>query len=133
LLVLLALYWSRQVSIRAFPADMVEYLGLTVPGNTAFPTDIGAGIGFAFGAAGGADAVLDAGAGAGAEAGAEAGAADASEPHSALRKSFHFMPLSVLLAFASLYLALHSAIVRAFADVPCMTMAATTAAAQKIA
>jgi hypothetical protein len=70
---------------------------------------------------------LDAGVDAG------AGAAVAVPPHSALRKSFHFMPLSVLFAFDSLYLALHSAIVRAFADVPCMTMAATTAAAQNIA
>jgi hypothetical protein len=109
--------------MRALPADMLEYLGLTAFGNTALPTDTGADVGL--GVVGAVDVVLD--------AGAAAGVADAVPPHSALRKSFHFMPLSVPLAFASLYLALHSAIVRAFADVPCRTMAATTAAAQNIA
>src|SRR5512142_1536585 len=33
-------------------------------------------------------------------------------PHSALRKSFHFMPLSLLAVFAAWYLVLHSAMVR---------------------
>jgi hypothetical protein len=118
--------------MRALPADMLEYLGLTAFGNTALPTDTGADVGL--GVVGALDVLLDAGAvDVVLDAGAAAGVADAVPPHSALRKSFHFMPLSVPLAFASLYLALHSAIVRAFADVPCRTMAATTAAAQNIA
>ena len=45
-----------------------------------------------------------------------AGAAVAFEPHSALRKSFHFRPFAVPLACAALYLALHSFIVRDCAD-----------------
>ena len=44
-----------------------------------------------------------------------AGAAAASAPHSALRKSFHFMPFTVPADCAALYLALHSCAVRAFA------------------
>ena len=99
--------------MRCLPADMVEYFGFTALGNTALPVATGAGAGA------GAEAVFGAGdgfgAGVGAAAGAEAvvGAAVASEPHWALRKSFHFMPLSELSAFAALYFALHSAIVRA--------------------
>src|ERR1700691_2914522 len=96
---LLALYWSRQVSRRALPAESFEYLESTALGNTALPV-----------ATGGADAVAGA---------AAAGAAVASEPQLALRKSFHFMPLSVPAVLAALYLALHSVIESACADVPC--------------
>jgi hypothetical protein len=34
-------YWSRQVCIRALPADSPEYLGETVVGNTALPAGPG--------------------------------------------------------------------------------------------
>ena len=34
---LLALYWSRQVSRRALPAESFEYLESTALGNTALP------------------------------------------------------------------------------------------------
>src|SRR3984957_9990288 len=101
--------------MRALPAESLEYLELTALGNTALPTDTGAGAG----AAAGAEAVED--------AGAAAGAAPVSEPHCALRKSFHFMPLSEPSALAALYLALHSVIDIAFADVPCSAIAARTA------
>src|SRR6202012_3388142 len=88
-----------------------EYFGETAFGNVALPAGIaGAGLAAAaFGAAGG-DAPP------GAEA--AAGFAAASDPHSALRKSFHFWPLSVPAVCAALYLALHSFIVSALADVP---------------
>src|SRR3984885_9928077 len=115
---LLALYWSRQVSRRALPAESFEYLESTALGNTALPVATGA----AAGAAAGADAVAGA---------AAAGAAVASEPQLALRKSFHFMPLSVPAVLAALYLALHSVIESACADVPCRATAASTAAAHK--
>src|SRR5438270_2585165 len=49
--------------------------------------------------------------------------------HCDLRKSFHFIPLRLLAAFASLYLALHSVIVSACADLACIPRTATTAAA----
>src|SRR5271167_663415 len=106
--------------MRALPAESLEYLELTALGNTALPTETGAGAGVAAGA----EAVED--------AGAAAGAAPASEPHCALRKSFHFMPLSEPSVLAALYLALHSVIVSACADVPCKAMAATTAPAQRV-
>ena len=136
LLALLALYWSRQVCIRALPAASPEYFEDTASGNLAFPVAAaGAAAGFAAtgfaGAAAGAAAALGAGAGiaagAGIGAGAAAGVATASEPHSALRKSFHFWPLSVPAVCAVLYLALHSFIVSALADVPHRQRAATTA------
>src|SRR3982074_1364666 len=95
--VLLALYWSTQVCMRPLPAVSLEYFASTADGYTAGPAGAaGAAAGAAsffglasaaFGAAGGA-------AGA-AAAGAAAGAAAASAPHWALRKSFHFWPLSV--------------------------------------
>src|SRR5580693_2935217 len=105
--------------MRALPAESLEYLELTALGNTALPTATGAAVG------------AEAGAGAGAGAGADAvvGAA-ASEPHCALRKSFHFMPLSVPASLAALYFALHSVIVSAWAEVPCRATAASTAPAQ---
>src|ERR1700722_5228229 len=108
--------------MRALPADSFEYLESTALGNTALPTAAGAGLGA--GAAGGADAVAGAGAAVGAAA---------SEPHCALRKSFHFMPFSEPASLAALYLALHSVIVSACAEVPCMAMAASTAPAQMAA
>jgi hypothetical protein len=62
LLALFARYWSRQVSLRALPAESFEYLESTAFGNTAF------------------DAVADDGDVAGAAA---LGAALAPEPHCA--------------------------------------------------
>src|SRR5579864_3348820 len=105
--------------MRALPAASFEYLESTALGNTALPAAAGAGAGLGVGAAAGADAVV--------------GAAAASEPHWALRKSFHFMPLSVPASLAALYLALHSVIVSACAEVPCRAMAASTAAVQMAA
>src|ERR1700722_10630947 len=109
--------------MRALPAESLEYFELTALGKTALPTATGAADGA--GAAAGADEVDDAGAAAGA-------AATESVPHWALRKSFHFMPLSEPSVLAALYLALHSVIVSACADVPCKAMAATTAPAQRV-
>src|SRR5882724_5301040 len=89
---LLALYWSTQVCMRPLPADSLEYFGSTADGYTAGPDGA---VGAAAGAAsffGLASAAFGA---AGAAAGVAAGAAAASAPHSALRKSFHFWPLSV--------------------------------------
>src|SRR5437899_2800969 len=92
LVVLLALYWSTQVCMRALPSLSLEYFGSTAFGNTAGPAGA-AGAGAAsflaclvasFGAAG-----------AGAAGAAAVGAGVASAPHWALRKSFHFWPLSV--------------------------------------
>src|SRR5437667_8060626 len=40
----------------------------------------------------------------------------APAPHSALRKSFHFMPFSLLAVFAAWYLVLHSAMDRPLAE-----------------
>src|SRR5215813_1544125 len=88
LLVLLALYWSTQVCMRALPAVSLAYFGSTAFGKTALPVGAGA----AAGAASFFAAVVAAGAGAGA-AGAAAGVASA--PHWALRKSFHFWLPSV--------------------------------------
>src|SRR6516165_513448 len=96
--------------MRALPADSLEYFGLTAVGKTALPKAAGAG--------------------AGAGAGAAAGATEASAPQFALRKSFHFMPFKVFASLAALYLALHSAMVSAWAEVPCRTTAASTAPAQ---
>src|SRR5271168_4303279 len=97
--------------MRALPAFSLEYLDDNTPGNTAFP----AGAGFAAAVAGAA---------------AGAGAAAASEAHSALRKSFHFWPLREPASLAALYLALHSAVVSACAEVPCRATAARMAALQ---
>src|SRR6202161_3274740 len=102
--------------MRALPAESLEYLELTALGNTALPTATGAAVGAGAGAGAGADAVV--------------GAA-ASEPHCALRKSFHFMPLSEPASLAALYLALHSVIVSACAEEPCRATVARTAAATR--
>ena len=65
------------------------------------------------------------------DAGAAAGAAAlASGPHSAFRKSFHFIPLRVPAAWAALYLVLHSCIVRARTG--CAIVAAATKAATQM-
>src|SRR5580693_257788 len=111
--------------MRPLPAESLEYLELTALGKTALPTATGAAEGAGAGAAAGAEAVDDAGAAAGA-------AAPASVPHWALRKSFHFMPLSEPSVLAALYFALHSVIVSACAEVPCKAMAATTAPAKSV-
>src|SRR5215469_2946441 len=87
--------------MRALPVDLSEYLGSTARGKTAFPTLPGDNHG--------------AGEGAGAGAAAAIGAVVASDPHCALRKSFHFIPLRVPAALASLYFALHSCIESAWA------------------
>jgi hypothetical protein len=126
------------VCIRALPADSLECLEETAFGNTALPVAAGAGIGAG---AGLAVVVLVAfvAAGAGGAAGlavvvgwaaAGAGAAVASARHCALRKSFHFMPLSVPASLAALYLALHSCMESACA-VPCNAMAARSVAVPK--
>lgn len=87
--------------MRALPGFSVEYLADTVEGNTALPRPT------VVGAVSRARALLVAGVGA---AGA---AAAASVPHSALRKSFHLMPLTVPEDLAALYFALHSCMVSA--------------------
>ena len=67
------------------------------------------------------------------DAGAAAGAAAlASGPHSAFRKSFHFIPLRAPAAWAALYLVLHSCIVRACTG-RAIVAAATKAATQMVA
>ena len=93
--------------MRALPALSLEYFGETAFGNTALLGVAGATEGLvvvvAVGFAGRA----------GAAAGLVATTGDESVPHSALRKSFHFMPLTVPAVCAALYLALHSCIVSA--------------------
>src|SRR5215472_17896719 len=78
-----------------------------------FPVAFGA----SFGAEGGLDEPLTP---------AAAGVSDAVEPHSALRKSLHFVPWSVPACCAALYLALHSFIVSAFAGCSPPSAAAPT-------
>src|ERR1700722_823705 len=99
--------------MRPLPADSDAYFGSTADGNTALPTATGAAMGFGAGA--GLASVAFGAAGAGAAAGAAAGVAVASAEHSALRNSFHFMPLSVPPLLAAWYFALHSCVVRACA------------------
>src|SRR5271166_2319632 len=93
--------------MRPLPGDSVEYFEEMALGNTAFPG--------AAGVAAGVAAVL-------------AGAAAASAPHSALRKSRHFCPLSVPASLAALYLTLHSFMVSACALPQLMAMAQPSAA-----
>src|ERR1700744_93649 len=88
LVVLLALYWSTQVCMRALPALSLAYFGSTADGNTALPIATG---------------------------GAAGAAAAASVPHCALRKSLHFWPFSEPSALAALYFALHSDMLSAWA------------------
>src|SRR5205814_2653028 len=96
--------------MRALPALSLAYFGSTADGKTAGPEGAaGAAAGAAsffasFGAAGAAGA---------AAVGAAAGVASA--PHWALRKSFHFWPLSVPAVLAAWYFALHSCAVSACA------------------
>src|ERR1700710_2107618 len=98
--------------MRALPSDSLEYFGSTALGKTASPIGAGAAAAAAgFGAAAGfASAAFGA-------AGAAAGVAAVSDPHSALRKSFHFWPLSEPAVCAVLYLALHSCMVKACAGI----------------
>src|SRR5450432_150490 len=98
--------------MRPLPALSLAYFGSIAEGNTALPTGMGAAAGAAAGLASAAFGA--AGAGAAAAAGAAAGAA-ASAAHWALRKSFHFWPLSVPAVLAAWYFALHSCVVRACA------------------
>ena len=86
-------------TMRALPSLSLEYFGETAVGKTAWPALVAAGAEGAasFFSAFGAAVLL---------AGVAAGAA-ASE-HSALRNSFHFIPLSVPAVWAALYFALHS-------------------------
>src|ERR1700733_14946176 len=100
--------------MRALPALSLAYFGSTADGNTALPAGIEG--------AGAASGFFATSFGAGAGAGAAAGVAVASAPHSALRKSFHFWPLSVPADVASLYFALHSDMLNA-----CAGMAANAA------
>src|ERR1700730_9703333 len=100
--------------MRALPSDSLEYFRSTALGNTASPIGAGAAAGepgVSGSAAGFASAAF------GAAAGAAAGVAAASDPHSALRKSFHFWPLVVPAVCAALYLALHSCMVSACAGI----------------
>src|ERR1043165_10184968 len=90
--------------MRALPADSVEYLGATAVGKTALPAAVPAGAG----AAGAASFVSAFGAAAGAAAGVVAAGFAALLEHSALRNSFHFIPLRVPAVCAALYFALHS-------------------------
>src|SRR5262249_59843144 len=84
LFALLALYWSRQVCMRALPADSLEYFDDTALGKTASPAAAGTAAGFGAGvvfacfagAAAGAVAVGAGVDGAGAAAGGAAGAGD---------------------------------------------------------
>ncbi len=99
--------------MRAFPALSLEYFGETAFGNAAVLGVAGTTEGLVVVVVVGFAGRAGAAAGLVAAAGASAGVADASAPHSALRKSFHFMPLSVPAVCAALYLALHSCIVRA--------------------
>lgn len=90
------------------PADSLEYFGETLDGNTAFvgtPGAVGAvPTGARVGVAAGAGALA---------AGAGLAAVEALDPHSAFRKSFHFIPFKVPADCAALYLALHSCMVSA--------------------
>src|SRR6476620_12761100 len=85
--------------MRALPAFSLANLGEIAVGNSGAPAAAGAV---------GAAAV-----GAAPDGAAAAGVAPA--PHSALRKSFHFLSPSVPAALAALYWALHSADVRPLA------------------
>src|SRR5437870_5453557 len=94
LLVLLALYWSTQVCMRALPSLSLEYFGSTAFGNTAGPAGAAGAGAASFLACLVASLVASFGA-AGAAGAAAVGAGVASAPHWALRKSFHFWPPSV--------------------------------------
>jgi len=113
--------------MRAFPALSLEYFGEIAFGNITFPTGAEVAEGCAAVGFAGAFAL-----GAGVAAGAAAGVAVASEPHSAFLKSCHFWPLRVPDVCAALYLALHSFIVSAWAEVPHKQRAARIARGRAI-
>ena len=83
-------------AVRAFPADSLEYLGDTRRSKIRHcrsqlaPTRGAVGLVLLWTEAGAAE-------------GAGSGAAVASAPHCALRKSFHFIPLSVPASFSALH------------------------------
>ena len=106
--------------MRALPADSFAYLASTDFGNTAAPAVV-VGAGLAAGLAASAAGFAAAAAGAAASA------------HWALRKSFHYTPLSVFVDLAALYLALHSCAVRAeLGPAPTTAKAATAVKAAAI-
>src|SRR5882757_484241 len=116
--------------MRPLPAVSLEYFGSTADGNTAGPAGAaGAAAGVASGFFGLASTAFGAAGAAGVAAGVAAGAAVASAPHSALRKSFHFWPLSVPAVLAAWYFALHSCAVRACAGTVAVSMAKPDTAA----
>src|SRR5262249_9664637 len=102
----------RHVCMRALPADSFEYFGEIADGKLAFPDDP---MPVVWGRAGAASRPFGAAVFA-SVAGVAAGAAEAVGPHSALRKSFHFVPFNVPADCAALYFALHSFIVRALPE-----------------
>src|SRR5437762_4734725 len=119
--------------MRALPSLSLAYFGSTAFGNTAGPAGAaGAAASLASFFAGFAAAAFgSAGAAGAAAAGAAAGVASA--PHWALRKSFHFWPLSVPAVLAAWYFALHSCVVRACAgDMAANAANPDTAIAQSI-
>ncbi len=119
--------------MRPLPALSDAYLAATALGKTA--AEAGAAAGFAVslaGAAGFASAAFGAGAAAGGAGAAVVVVADAgvaSALHSALRKSFHFLPSSVPADLAASYFALHSCIVSAWAGIETKSVANPDAAA----
>src|SRR5215510_16548283 len=116
--------------MRALPAGSFEYFGATADGKVAVPaepTPVVVAVPPPLGAAALGAAAFVSG------AGVPAGVADAVGPHSALRKSAHFIPFDVPADCAALYLTLHSFIVRAFADnVGTTRTAAASAATQGV-
>src|SRR5215510_8568007 len=111
--------------MRALPAGSFEYFGGIADGKVAVPDEPTPVVVAAPPPLGAADFASG--------AGVPAGAADAVGPHSALRKSAHFIPFDVPADCAALYLTLHSFIVRAFADnVGTTRTAAASAATQGV-
>ena len=112
--------------MRAVPAFSLAYLGDTAFGKVAAPAVIGME----------ADEVGGTGLrGLGADEveGTAATSDVPPSPHWALRKSFHFNPPSVPAVCASLYFALHSRAVRAWAGAPAATSAPAAPAAARLA
>jgi len=104
-------------------------LGDTALGNTALPVAAGAGDGAGLAAVAFGGVAVEAGGGAAVGVVEGVGASVASAPHCALRKSFHFMSPRVPAPLAALYLALHSFIESAFAELPQTAVARRSEAA----
>src|SRR6185312_5596157 len=110
---LFALYWSRQVCMRALPADSFEYFGSIALGNTAPEAavevaDFTTGLLSAF-----------------------VSVAAAGPAHSAFRYSPHVLPFKVPAAFADWYLTLHSLAVSAELGPALIIAAAASAVAER--